>query len=148
MESEPTAAMNARINLSIAQNRLATVWLTGSAAIFALVLIQTVAGKYGGQTQRAWAWFLPTVVPTLSVILSAIAYTATKSSAEQSVEDRAYRLTLWLSVFYLVVVLSTLLLQPLSDLRPLEFMATSNLWLGPLQGLVGIGLGTFFTSKE
>jgi hypothetical protein len=109
---------------------------------------QTITGKYGEQTQRAWAWFMPIVVPTLSVILSAIAYGATAPVADQTVEARAYRLTWWMSAFYLLVVLATLLLQPLSNPRPLEFMGTANLWLGPLQGLVGIALGAFFTSRK
>ena len=139
--------MSARVDLTTAQTRLAILWLGGAGVIFVLMLTQTVAGKYGGQAERAWGWFMPTVVPTLSVILSAIAYSAARQSENQTVEGRAYRQTWWLSAFYLVVVLATLLLQPLSDLRPLEFMSNANLWLGPLQGLVGIALGTFFTSK-
>jgi hypothetical protein len=140
--------MSNRVSITAAQTRLAVLWLAGSAVIFMLMLAQTVSGKYGGQTQRAWGWFMPTVVPTLSVILSAIAYGATRAAEDQTVEERAYRLTFWMSAFYLLTILATLLLQPLSDLRPLEFMSNANLWLGPLQGLVGIALGTFFTSKK
>ena len=140
--------MSNRVSITAAQSRLAVLWLAGSAVIFMLMLAQTVSGKYGGQTQRAWGWFMPTVVPTLSVILSAIAYGATKAAEDQTVEERAYRMTFWMSAFYLLTLLATLLLQPLSDLRPLEFMSNANLWLGPLQGLVGIALGTFFTSKK
>jgi hypothetical protein len=140
--------MSERISLTAAQSRLATLWLIGAAVIFVLMLAQTVGGKYGGQAQRAWGWFMPTVVPTLSVIVTALAYGAAKAVEEQTVEARAYRMTFALSAFYLAVVLGTLLLQPLSDLRPLDFMSTSNLWLGPIQGLVGIALGAFFTSKK
>jgi hypothetical protein len=140
--------MTERISLTAAQTRLAILWLAGAAVIFILMLAQTVGGKYGGQTQRAWGWFMPTVVPTLSVILSAIAYSATNPTGDQTVEARAFAMTFWVSGFYLLVVLATLLLQPLSDYSPLEFLNSANLWLGPLQGLVGIALGTFFTSKK
>jgi hypothetical protein len=128
--------------------RLAGVWLAGAGAVFVLMFVQTVGGKYGGQTQRAWGWFMPAVVPSLSVILSAIAYGALKPTATQSVDARAYRVTLVLSSFYLLAVLATLLAQPLSAAPPLEFIEGSNLWLGPMQGLVGVGLGAFFTSKK
>jgi hypothetical protein len=139
--------MSDRVTLATAQNRLAILWLTATGAIFVLLLAQTVAGKYGGQAERAWAWFVPALVPTLSLILSSLAYAATKRTGRNTVEKRAYRISFLLSAFYLLVALSTLLLQPFSDLSPLEFLSMSHLWLGALQGLVGVALGAFFTSK-
>jgi hypothetical protein len=141
-----------RVSVTVAQSRLAMIWLAGGGVIFLLMLAQTVSGKYGGQTTRAWGWFIPIIVPTLSLIVSAIAYSAATRPAdgqeEQTVQTRAYRITFGLSCFYLIVVLSTLLLEPLSGQSPLEFITQSNLWIGPLQGLVGIALGAFFTSKK
>jgi hypothetical protein len=139
--------MSDRVALSTAQNRLAALWLMAGGAIFVLLLAQTVGGKYGRQAERAWAWFVPAVVPTLSIILSSIAFAATKRVDRTTVEMRAYRISFLLSAFYLLVVLSTLLLQPFSDLSPLEFLAMSHLWLGALQSIVGVALGAFFTSK-
>lgn len=52
-----------------------------------------------------------------------------------------------LSVFYLLLVLATLLLQAVAGMVATEFMTTSNLWLTPVQGLVGATLGVFFVSR-
>src|SRR5262245_39961216 len=62
--------MSGRIDLVAARSRLATPWLGGGAIIGLFLFVQTVAGKYGGQTDRAWGWFVPTVTPTLTVIVT------------------------------------------------------------------------------
>ena len=46
----------------------------------------------------------------------------------------------------LVVALS-ILLHPVSSMTPLELMEASNMWLGPLQGLVTAALGAFFRGE-
>lgn len=141
--------MSNRVTVSTAQIKLAVVWLFGAGVIFLLMLAQTVGGKYGNQSQRAWAWFLPTVVPTLSLILGAIVYAARDPKTEgQTVDKSVYRIAYGLSAFYLAAVLSTLLLQPLSGMQPLEFITGANVWLSAVQGIVGVALGAFFTSKH
>jgi hypothetical protein len=53
-----------------------------------------------------------------------------------------------LSLFYLLLVALSILLQPLlAETSPLTLMQRSNLWLGPLQGLCVAALGFFFHSK-
>ena len=59
-----------------------------------------------------------------------------------------YRLALALSIFYLALVLLTILIQPLTGTDTLDLMKRSNLWLGPIQGLVGSALGVLFASKK
>jgi len=140
--------MSDRVSVSNAQIRLAVLWLIAAGVIFLLVLAQTVGGKYGNQSQRAWDWFLPTVVPTLSLILGAIVYAARASNTEQTVDRSVFRITFALSAFYLACVLTVLLLQPFSDLTPLEFITGTNVWLSAIQGIVGVALGAFFTSKS
>ena len=140
--------MSARdpITVADAQGRLAMLWISGAAAIGALLLAQTVLGKYGGQTEKAWSWFAPTVFPTLTIIVTAWFGTAA-SAREQMVEPRHYQMAFGLSLVYLVVVAGTLLVQPFSAWTPMELLAMSHAWLGPTQGLAGIGVGKFFASK-
>ena len=59
-----------------------------------------------------------------------------------------FKLALCLSVTYFLVVLATIVLQPFSSVPPLELLDMSNLWLGPLQGLVTGVLGAFFVKVE
>lgn len=142
--------MNERLPVSECQWRLAIVWFTGAAVAFALVLGQTIGGKYGDQVGKAWSWFLPTVLPTLSLIAGVVAAQARGTAeSEVTVSSLAYRLSLWLSIAYLVLVLAVPLLQPLSGVQnPLDFLAESAVWLSPVQGLVGLVLGAFFVSRS
>ncbi len=140
--------MNERIGVSICQQRLAIIWFAGTGLVLALLLAQTMLGKYGDQVEKAWSWFLPTVAPTLSLILGAIAYQARQGETTATVDRFFFRLSAALSIIYLLLVLASLLMQPLSDMTPLRLLDVSNLWLGPAQGLVGIALGAFFGSRQ
>jgi hypothetical protein len=46
-----------------------------------------------------------------------------------------------------LLVLATLLLQPIAGMVSTEFMTTSNLWLTPVQGLVSGAFDVFFVSR-
>lgn len=69
-----------------------------------------------------------------------------------------FQVALWLSVVYLVMVLATILMRPfvvdpdlpkvMKAAKAIELMHTSNLWLGPFQGLVASALGVLFVSKQ
>ncbi|QXD14192.1 hypothetical protein GQ464_012095 [Rhodocaloribacter litoris] len=131
------------------QKRLAVLWFTGGGLIFLLLLLQTFLGRYGDQAREAWSWFLPTIMPTLSLIAGVIASDALGRSARAArVDPFTFRLAYALSVVYLAIVSLTLLLSPFSPLPQLELMRLSNLWLGPLQGLAGAVLGFFFVATD
>jgi hypothetical protein len=141
--------MSDRVLVSSCQSRLVIIWLVGGAVIFTLVLVQTLGGKYSGQVEKVWSWFIPTILPTMLIIVSAVAYGARQKTRKRATADRlAFYLTFGLSCFYLAMVVVTVLVQPLTSMTPLELMAVSHLWLGPIQGLVGIALGVFFASRE
>jgi hypothetical protein len=129
---------------------LATVWFTGAAFTFVLILLQTLFGKFGGEERRAWSWYLPTVMPTLSLIIGAL---VTDVRSEPSADTRRvdpflYRLAMSLSATYFLVVLVPVVTQPFTDMTILEVLDLSSLWLGPLQGLVAASLGAFFIRSE
>ncbi|WP_456425770.1 hypothetical protein [Rhodocaloribacter sp.] len=131
-----------------AQKRLATLWFVAAGLLFSLLLLQTFFGRYGDQTREAWSWFLPTIMPSLSLIAGVVASDALgRSDPKATVDPFAFRVAFLLSAAYLVIVSLTLLLSPFSPIPQLELMALSNLWLGPLQGLVGGVLGFFFVSR-
>lgn len=140
--------MTARLPLSLCQRRLALLWIAASIGLFLLLIGQSVLGKYGTGSERAWAWFLPTVLPTLSLIVGALVASAKKSVQGETVDGFAYRVSFGLSVFYLVLVGTVPLVQPLTTRTPLELMALSNLWLGPVHGLVALSLGVYFVSSR
>ena len=141
------------LTLRSCKNRLATIWLVGVAAVFVLFLIQSVLRKYPGSLQEAWQWFLPTWLPTLSLMVGVFVADASREPHKENLPDPfIYKLARGLSVFYLIVLLLTLLLEPLATRAgtadsALSFLKMSNLWLAPLQGLVSAILGAFFIKR-
>jgi hypothetical protein len=139
--------------------RLAAIWFGASAVIFLILIGQSLGGVYGDELQRAWGWALPNIVPTLALMVSVFAADALKPYSEgTAVRKNFYLLASGLSVFYLAVFLLSLLAQPLLEyLSPqphggvsarVQLLETSNIWLGPLQGLVVGTLGILFFLKE
>ncbi|NUN14374.1 MAG: hypothetical protein HUU55_12155 [Myxococcales bacterium] len=137
------------VPMNVAKRRLATLWFVGSGLAFALVLVQSILGKYGEQTADAWSWLLPTIVPTLSLIVGVLVMDALKKGVKtRSISRFMVSLTMGLSIAYLSTVLLTLLLQPFAPIAPLALLKQSNLWLSPLQGLATAALGAFFVKGE
>lgn len=135
-----------KLPLKDCQQKLAVLWLVGGAALFGLVFLQTTFGHYGKDSGSAWTWLLPTLLPTASLIVTALFKT---SGAETKTVDRfLFRLAFLLSAFYLGVVILVLLAQPLSTTGPIDALTHSNSYLGPLQGLVASAFGAFFGQTE
>jgi hypothetical protein len=132
--------------------QLARVWFAGGGGIFLILVVQSLLNVYGDLTQEAWGWFLPTLMPSLGMIITVLTYTALDPLLTGSVVRKSFvSVALWLSILYLLTVSLTILIQPFASKTPAEavgLMRKSNLWLGPLQGLVASALGVLFVSKE
>jgi hypothetical protein len=128
------------------QQSLAVLWLAGSAVLFGLVFLQTTMGHFGDNASAAWSWLLPSILPTASLIVTALFKT---SSADTKTVDRfLFRLAFLLSLFYLGTAVMVLLLQPLTATSPTDALTHSNVYLGPFQGLVASSFGAFFGQTE
>lgn len=127
------------------KQRLAVLWFCGAGVLFFLMLSQTILGRYGDKSSEAWSWLLPTIMPTLSLMIGVLVMDALGRGIKiMEVDVFLFKLTFGLSSAYLAAVLLIVLLQPLSTLSPFELMSQSNLWLGPFQGLVAAAMGAFF----
>jgi hypothetical protein len=131
---------------------LAGIWFAGAGLLFVILVGQSLFDYYEPRTPEAWGWFLPTVTPTLSLIVGALVAeyrkTPTPGASGAAPVAGMFRLAAGLSVFYLIVVSASVLLQPvLSETAPLTLMQRSSLWLAPLQGLCVAALGFFFQSR-
>jgi len=88
-------------------------------------------------------------MPTLSLIVGVLVLDVTSGrDAEKKVDSFFFWLAFLLSAVYLVLVATTLFLQPFTGVPLRGLMKLSNLWLGPLQGLVAAALGAFFVKGE
>lgn len=140
------------VTLEVVRNRLAGLWIVGSLLIFSLVIYQSLASVYADRVQDVWEWLLPTLIPTLTLIVTVAASTAFMSSAPSAVVRRSfYRIAFGLSAFYLVLILFTILTLPAFNRiisARIDSLHTSNLWIGPIQGIVASALGVLFASKK
>ena|SRR5215475_14860370 len=138
------------IQLDEVRWKLAKLWLIMST-VFALLLIgQSVMNKYAGKVTDVWSWALPTIIPTLSLILTVLGATSNQNNKDDQtgIKKPFYRAVYWISVFYLSLILGTVLAEPFTPYAPLELLKLSNLWLGPIQGLVASSMAALFFTKK
>lgn len=140
------------LGLDEARTRLARVWIVGSFVIIVILVLQSLLGHYEDKVQEAWGWVLPTLMPTLGMIITVLTYTALNPSLLASVVRRDFfSVSMSLSVFYLVLIFLTIAIQPIVHAygeAAVRLMRLSNLWLGPIQGLVASALGVLFVTKD
>ena len=136
------------IPMAICKRKLATLWFLGTGVLFFILLLQAIFGRYGERSSDAWSWFLPTIMPTLSLVIGVLVMDALGKGIRVVVVDAfLFRLTFGISAAYMTAVLLLFLLQPFTSVPPFELMNQSNLWLGPFQGLVAAAMGAFFVKS-
>jgi hypothetical protein len=141
--------MARRLPMARCKQWLGGLWFSTAAILFLLVILQTIFGKYGANAKDAWGWLLSQIMPTLSLIIGVLVIDALDKGPTTNGADRfLFRLTFGLSVFYLLMVLLPIIIQPFTELGPLELLTQSTLWLAPLQGLVSASLAAFFVKRE
>jgi hypothetical protein len=137
------------VALDHVRGRMATVWLAGASLVLIIVVMQSLLGKFGDRTQEAWGWLLPNIMPTLSMIVTVLGYSALDPEYSAGVVRKSFfRTALYLSALYLALVLLTILIHPFSDVPPVDLMNQSSLWLGPFQALTASAVGVLFVSKQ
>lgn len=145
----PIKVENDRLPLTQTRSSLAKLWFCGAAMIFVLLIIQSVLGKYGDDLQDVWSWFIPTTIPTLSLMIGVIGANALEATDKPSQVNRFfYQLTWWLSLIYLLILFGTIVIEPVVKKDSFELFKLSNYWLTPLQGLVVAVMGFLFSSKS
>jgi hypothetical protein len=138
-----------RILLDQARNSLTVVWFVGAALSFILLAAQSILGRFEGSLQEVWGWYTPTVFPTSALMLGVIGTTALQPGYDKRVVKAFFfKLSRALSVFYLLILLLTMLLAPFSKLQGMELFTVSNYWLAPIQSLVVAAITVLFTSHE
>ena len=140
------------IPMDSVRNRLATVWLAGAGLVVIVVVLESLLDRFDDKTQDAWGWLLPTIMPTLGLIITVLGYTALDPVFSSSVVRKTFfRIAMVLSIAYLGLVALTVLIAPFAVTTGAEMvnlMHTSNLWLGPGQSLVASALGVLFVTKR
>jgi hypothetical protein len=140
-----------QIQVRTGQKRLAVAWVTGSVLAFVILLVETTGPQSPLESEFAWQWFMPLVIPTCSLMLSTLLFQGRDATGATVTVDRSvFKVSMILSVAFLFVIVLLLAIWPIFRLRTNEvqpYIAKTKWWLPSLQGLVNIGLGAFFVSR-
>lgn len=147
MTNGPTPTAD-RVDLEQARKLIAKIWFIGGGISFFLVIFQSITGRFEGIAQEMWAWFTPTIVPTLGLIIGVLASTASEDDSGRTVRRFFYHCAIGLSAVYLATLLLTMLLEPLAGSHNMQYYHFANYWLTPVQGLVVAALGALFNSRK
>jgi hypothetical protein len=143
------------------QKGLAKAWLLLSFGSFVVIILQTTIGNAfvsprGGDIQaRVWQWYLPSVLPTLSLVLGVLSNAELRPNVRVEAQRKQvsvffYRTTFALSVVYASLVLLMVVFTGAKDNaeEKVALLERSHFFLAPLQSLVSLALGVFFLSPE
>jgi hypothetical protein len=135
--------------LETTRDRLFRLWMIGSGICALILAVEAIAGRFGPDAGEVIGWYMPNVLPTLSLMAALIRGEATgRAEDHQPVKPLFASFAVWGSAAYLGTILATILVEPFTDYQPLELLKLSNLWLGPLQGLVVSSIGVLFLSNR
>jgi len=63
----------ADLPMSSCKRALLLLWLfLGGGALLLLLFRAVIAGAYGQASEDVWAWFLPNIIPTLSLMIGVV----------------------------------------------------------------------------
>jgi hypothetical protein len=141
--------MSYKISMDKAKKIISLPWFIISGLLFTVIFFQSLIGFYGEKVNDVWSWFLPTVLPTLSLIISVIVSDAITVEKElKKVNYFVFIISLIVSIFYLLSISVVILGGPIFGFTLLGIMKVSNFGLSPLLGVVTLCLGVFFIKKE
>jgi hypothetical protein len=131
-----------------AKKRLALIWFGGAAVLFLFVFGFGLNSPSAG---AVWAWFLPTVMPNLSLIVGVwVADARAGGVPDQPVDPFMYRLAASLSAFYLLLIAALFLSHPYAQNAAqgiAGWLQASQLWLAAVQSLASLGMGAFYVQR-
>lgn len=136
------------MTIEVAKKRLALLWFLSGSVLFFLMLIMTFNGKFEDFPDKAWGWFFPNILPTLSLMVSVFMFDQSKrQSNTENIEKFYFQIAFFISLFYMIILSMTILTAPLTGNAMLSQMEQSSLYLGPIQGLVAGAIGLFFVKR-
>ncbi len=126
------------------QRRLALAWYTLSACVIGLIAVQIQTGV---GDSASWTWLSPHIIPSLSLITGAVIAAETRADEQKRVSPFLFRLGMAFSILYLLAILAVIVGATNSHSR-IDALKRSDLYLGPVQGIVVALLGVFYVSTH
>ena len=119
------------------------IWICFLMLALPILFLQGIFGRYGDRYSEVVSWFLPNIMPSLSLITGGIVITKQRTRGAPAEANRYIILiTIILSVLYCLLLLSIILLSPFSHISPIRLMKQANYLLAPFQSVVNFFLLT------
>lgn len=139
------------IKTSKVQNMLTLVWVVWGAALAMIVFVYDLSGRIqDDESVLAWQWYAKTILPYMTLVVGALLASSKKHNMETETPILVFRVTVFLSVLYLLFSTSVLVARPLqlSFSPTIQLLASSSLYLSLFSGMVTASLGYFFVSTN
>lgn len=141
-----------KITLRSARHQLARIWFPSAGIIFLILVIQSLTLVHGDEVQQVFSWALPNFLPTVSLMMSVFAQDALIRDEQKAekvfVRSSFLTISKWISLFYVALLFIVVFAASVSGDRPLDTLEMSNIFLGPIQGLVVGAIGVLFFVRE
>lgn len=145
--------MSDDLSMAMCKRRLLILWLGIGGASLLLLLVRTLVGAYAPDENTIWGWFLPNIVPTLSLMIGVIVMDDVRRRNQKADAEEApasgflFMLSYWMSAVYLSLMLALILYEAFAATGPTmaELTSQTGYLMGPFQGLIAASLGAFFT---
>lgn len=126
------------------------LWFSAFVIVLALfIAYSTLLPLFGAETEKAWQWLLPNLLPPLGIVFG-IDFALKSAGSPAASARRATSAGLGWSAAVSLLYLAALLFSVVGVLfvsRPLEFLSMANYWLSPLLAFATAMLGARFVSE-
>ena len=87
-----------------ARSVMSLLWVISTCPLFLIFILQSILGKYGNEWDMPWNWFIPLVVPILSLIIGVWIIDREFNSREHVRSAAVFWDTMCLSILYILAI--------------------------------------------
>jgi hypothetical protein len=137
------------ISLSKAKEHLVKLWTIGFLLLFLFFFLQTVTQRYVGITNEAWGWFLPHLLPTLTIIIGGYFFDVNRKDATINIiPATSFKISYVISVSYFIIVFIIIFSYRNVNGNILEYYQSYNVVLSAIQSLISGSVVFLFTKQK
>ncbi|WP_327195906.1 hypothetical protein [Novosphingobium capsulatum] len=119
-------------------------WISAAVFSTAILTVQSLAHRYGEDSQAAWNWLLGQYTPVLSILLAAVFSDPSKRWREAQANVWRFKCAIAISVLQAIAMIGLLLIQPFlngMEVSPFDLFESTQSLLALVQGVAVAAVG-------